>query len=82
MCVCFIESKIAICLLSAATHSIQSQKPSNFQMHQEEDFQATHLKKKKKSRSQQAQSQNKELKKATKLPNISTFRSLWYTPLQ
>jgi hypothetical protein len=48
MCVCFIESKIAICLLSAATHSIQSQKPSNFQMHQEEDFQATHLKKKKK----------------------------------
>jgi hypothetical protein len=51
-------------------------------MHQEEDFQATHLKKKKKSRSQQAQSQNKELKKATKLPDISTFRSLWYTPLQ
>jgi hypothetical protein len=42
----------------------------------------TFKKKKKKSRSQQAQSQNKELKKATKLPDISTFRSLWYTPLQ
>lgn len=46
MCV-FIRRKIIICLLSGATLSVQSLKPSNSQKHQEEGFQATQKRKEK-----------------------------------
>jgi hypothetical protein len=69
MCV-FIRSKIIICLLSGATRSIQSLKPSNSQKHQEEGFQATQKRKEKKRRLNQSRANQKINKSNAQLHNL------------
>jgi len=85
MCV-FIRSKIIICLLSGATRSIQSLKPSNSQKHQEEGFQATQKRKEKKKKGDLNRA-GPIRKSTSQMLNYTicwlfTFRSLWYTPFR